>query len=79
MIARPHSRACRPKYEPVTEQSAKSAVALLKEAGLPGHKYALDASVAEVALRQTPPVAIVTSDVDDLTKLCGNKVRLIAV
>lgn len=65
------------KVEPVTEQAAKSAAELLKGAGLHGHKYAIDATVAEVALRQPKPVALLTSDSDDTTKLCGNQVRII--
>ncbi|GGY32360.1 PIN domain-containing protein [Streptomyces anulatus] len=67
----------RVKVEPVTEQAAKAAAELLKGAGLHGHKYAIDATVAEVALRQPKPVAILTSDSDDMTKLCGNKVRIV--
>lgn len=67
------------RVEPVTEQSAKAAARLLKDAGLHGHKYAIDATVAEMALRQPGPVAILTSDVDDMGKLCGNKVRLLPV
>ncbi|CAG6393442.1 hypothetical protein SCOCK_200054 [Actinacidiphila cocklensis] len=34
-------------------------------AGLQGHRSAIDVTVAETALRQTAPVAILTSDVDD--------------
>ncbi|MGX1883779.1 PIN domain-containing protein [Streptomyces sp. NPDC055287] len=67
------------KVEPVTEHTAKAAARLLKDAGLHGHKYAIDATVAEAALRQSGPVTILTSDVDDMTKLCGGRVRLIAV
>lgn len=33
--------------------------------------------VAEVALRQPKPVALLTSDSDDMTKLCGKQVRII--
>ncbi|MFG2587615.1 DNA-binding protein [Streptomyces sp. NPDC048438] len=65
------------KVEPVTEQAAKAAAELLKAAGLHGHKYAIDATVAEAALRQPKPVALLTSDSDDMTKLCGNQVRII--
>ncbi|MET9479016.1 PIN domain-containing protein [Streptomyces sp. NPDC006638] len=65
------------KVEPVTEQAAKAAAGLLKEAGLHGHKYAIDATVAEVALRQPKPVALLTSDSDDMTKLCGSHVRVV--
>ncbi|MGW4315718.1 DNA-binding protein [Streptomyces sp. NPDC004491] len=62
------------KVEPVTEQAAKAAAELLKGTGLRGHKYA---TVAEVALRQPKPAALLTSDSDDMTKLCGNQVRII--
>ena len=67
------------KVEAVTEQAARAAAGLLKEAGLHGHKYAIDATVAELALRQPGPVAMLTSDVDDMAKLCGSRVRLIAI
>ncbi|WP_413800476.1 DNA-binding protein [Streptomyces iranensis] len=69
----------RVKVEPVTEQAAKAAAELLKSAGLHGHKYAINATVAEAALRQPPPAAVVTSDTDDLAKLCYGRVRLIAL
>lgn len=61
------------KAEPVTEQAARAAAELLKGAGLHGHRYAIDATVAEVALRQPKPVALLTSDSDDMTKLCGTR------
>lgn len=67
----------RVKVEPVTEQSAKAAALLLKEAGLHGHTYAIDATVAETALRQPGPVAVLTSDADDIGRLCGDRVRVI--
>ncbi|MEU3555742.1 DNA-binding protein [Streptomyces fragilis] len=69
----------RVKIEPVTESAAKASAELLKEAGLHGHKYGIDATVAEVALRQPGPVAMLTSDVDDMARLCGGRVRLIGV
>lgn len=64
---------------PVGDEEAKAASALLMGAGLHGHKYAIDAAVAEAALRQQRPVVMLTSDVDDMTKLCGDRVRLVAV
>ncbi|WP_405012224.1 DNA-binding protein [Kitasatospora sp. NBC_01539] len=67
------------KIEAVTEQAARTSAALLKHTGLHGHKYAIDATVAEMALRQPGPVAMLTSDIDDMAKLCGDRVRLIAV
>lgn len=69
----------RVKLEPVTENAAKASAELLKAAGLHGHKYAIDATVAEMALRQPGPVAILTSDVDDMARLCGDRVRLIGI
>lgn len=63
--------------EPVNEQAAKAAAELLKGARLHGHTYAIDATVAEVALRQPKPVALLTSDSDEMTKLCGDQVRII--
>ncbi|MFF8729913.1 PIN domain-containing protein [Streptomyces sp. NPDC015171] len=69
----------RVKVEPVTEAAAKAAAQLLKNAGLHGRKYAIDATVAEVAIRQPGPVAILTSDVDDMTRLCGSKARMIGL
>ncbi|MFY1624917.1 hypothetical protein ACN268_17170 [Micromonospora sp. WMMD735] len=38
-----------------------------------------DAMVAEVALRLPAPVAVLTSDVDGMVKLCGRRVRTIAL
>ena len=69
----------RVKVEPVTEQAAKASAELLRTAGLHGHKYAIDATVAEAALRQPGPVAMLTSDVDDMAKLCGKRVQLIGL
>ncbi|WP_033328304.1 hypothetical protein [Streptomyces yerevanensis] len=69
----------RVKVEPVSEGAAKVSAELLKATGMHGHKYAIDATVAEVALRQPGPVAILTSDVDDMTRLCGDRVRLIGI
>ena len=64
---------------PVGEDEARAASKLLMNAGLHGHKYAIDAAVAEAALRQHRPVVMLTSDVDDMLKLCGDRVRLVAV
>jgi hypothetical protein len=65
--------------EPVTKESARLSAGLLKEARLHGHKYAIDAMVAEVALRLPGPVVVLTSDVDDMAKLCGQRVRVIGL
>ncbi|MER5477949.1 hypothetical protein ABT026_13390 [Streptomyces sp. NPDC002734] len=63
--------------ESVTEDIAKEAINLLKEAGLHGHKYAVDAALAAVALRQPGPVTIFTSDEDDMRKLCADRVLIV--
>jgi hypothetical protein len=63
----------------VGEEEAKAASTILINAGLHGHKYAIDAAVAEMAVRQRRPVVLLTSDIDDMTKLCGDRVRLVSV
>jgi predicted nucleic acid-binding protein len=78
-LPRLHWVLSRVKVEPVTEQAAKASAELLKSTGLHGHKYAIDATVAEAALRQPGPVAMLTSDIDDMAKLCGGRVRLIGI
>jgi predicted nucleic acid-binding protein len=67
------------RVEAVTKESARRSAGLLKAAGLHGHRYAIDAMVAEVALRLPAPVAVLTSDVDDIVKLCGRRVRAIGL
>jgi predicted nucleic acid-binding protein len=69
----------RVRVEPVTEAAARASAELLRTAGLHGHKYAIDATVAEMALRQPGPVAMLTSDVDDMSRLCGDRVRLVGI
>ncbi|MFE7366705.1 PIN domain-containing protein [Streptomyces anulatus] len=63
------------RVEPVSQEDSLTAVALLRDAGgLHGHKYAIDALVAALALRVPAPVIVLTSDRDDWSKLCGNRV-----
>ncbi|WP_329210090.1 type II toxin-antitoxin system VapC family toxin [Streptomyces sp. NBC_01708] len=63
------------RVEPVSQEDSLTAVALLQDAGgLHGHKYAIDALVAALALRVPAPVIVLTSDRDDWSKLCGNRV-----
>lgn len=63
------------RLEPVTPDDSLTAVALLREAGgLHGHKYAIDALVAAMALRSPSPALVLTSDRDDWTRLCGDRV-----
>jgi hypothetical protein len=56
---------------PVTEQLANEAITLLKETGLHGHKYAIDAALAAIVRRLPGDVVVFTSDEDGMTKLCG--------
>ncbi|MFH9135342.1 PIN domain-containing protein [Streptomyces sp. NPDC017524] len=62
--------------EPVTKDIADEAIRLLREGGLHGHKYAVDAALAAIANRQPGRTALFTSDVDDLGKLCRPRVQL---
>ncbi|MFI0763896.1 PIN domain-containing protein [Streptomyces sp. NPDC021218] len=63
--------------EPVTEPIARHAAALLADAGLHGHKYAIDAMLSATALASPGAVTILTSDPEDLTALCGGRVTVI--
>ncbi|WP_416968484.1 PIN domain-containing protein [Streptomyces sp. 4F14] len=65
--------------EPVTESIAHHAAALLADAGLHGHKYAVDAMLAATALAAPGPVTILTSDPEDLAALCGGRVTVIKI
>ncbi|MBT2382015.1 type II toxin-antitoxin system VapC family toxin [Streptomyces sp. ISL-11] len=65
--------------EPVTEPIARRASALLANAGLHGHKYAIDAMLSATALSAPGPVTVLTSDPEDLTTLCGTRVTAIKV
>ncbi|MGA5408011.1 PIN domain-containing protein [Streptomyces lavendulocolor] len=65
--------------EPVTEPIARHAAGLLADAGLHGHKYAIDAMLAATALAAPGPVTILTSDPEDLTALSGGRVTVIAL
>lgn len=58
------------------KDEARQARKLLADAGLHGHKYAIDAVLAVVALQQNGQVTVFTSDVDDLEKLLPTTVLL---
>ncbi|MGW4230602.1 DNA-binding protein [Streptomyces sp. NPDC004980] len=70
-------RASRLEVLPVTEAISWQAIDLLRNANLHGHKYAIDSVVAATSLGYTGPRIIVTSDVDDINKLCGDRVRAV--
>lgn len=67
------------KIGPVTDEISFHAIELLRTAGLHGHKYAIDAVVAATALQSVRPAIILTSDGDDMEKLCGKQVRIVVV
>lgn len=65
------------QIQDVTQADSLTAVQLLSDAGgLHGHKYATDALVAAMALRSPAPVLVLTSDRDDWSKLCGDRVQI---
>ncbi|MER5796243.1 PIN domain-containing protein [Streptomyces sp. NPDC001980] len=65
--------------EPVTEPIARHAAALLADAGLDGHKYAIDAMLSATALAAPGPVTILSAEPEDLTTLCGGQATLIKI
>lgn len=67
------------KIESVTEEISSRAIELLRDARLHGHKYAIDAVVAATALRSVRPAIVLTSDADDMSKLCGKAVQVVPV
>ncbi|MFE9890494.1 DNA-binding protein [Streptomyces scopuliridis] len=65
------------QVQDVTQADSLTAVQLLSDAGGPhGHKHAIDAFVAAMALRSPAPVLELTSDRDDWSKLCGGRVQI---
>ena len=62
----------------IEKEQGRAAGELLRQAGMSGHRYALDALVAVVALAQPRPVVLLTSDVDDLTRLTEEADRPLA-
>ncbi|MFJ9180622.1 DNA-binding protein [Streptomyces sp. NPDC102360] len=75
--ARLHWMLSRLQVQDVTQADSLTAVQLLSDAGgLHGHKCAIDALVAAMALRCPAPVLVLTSDRDDWSGLCDNRVQL---
>jgi len=54
---------------PIGQQQGRAAGELLGRTGLSGHRCALDALLAVVALAQPRPVVLLTSDTDDMRRL----------
>ncbi|MFE2044610.1 DNA-binding protein [Streptomyces sp. NPDC059477] len=65
--------------EPISEPIARHAAALLADAGLHGHKYAIGAMLAATALAAPEPATILTSDPEDLAMLCGTRATVIKI
>lgn len=60
----------------VTLDIAKAASELLREVGMHGHRHAIDAVVAAVAMREPGAVVVLTSDPDDMQRLCERDQRI---
>lgn len=60
---------------PIDKQLGRAAGELLGRAGLSGHRHALDALLAVVALDQPRPVVLLTSDPADLGRLTDEPAR----
>jgi len=54
---------------PIDSDTARAAGELLGQTGLSGHRCALDALVATIALAQPRPVVLLTSDMSDMERL----------
>lgn len=62
--------------ESVTQHIADEAIRLLGSTGLHNHKYAIDGALAVIARRQRGRVVVITSNEDDMGKLCGAGVQV---
>jgi predicted nucleic acid-binding protein len=67
--ARMHRVLSRMTVIPIEKQEGRAAGELLGQTGLPGHRCALDALLAVVALAQPRPAVLLTSDTDDMRRL----------
>jgi predicted nucleic acid-binding protein len=67
--ARVHRVLGRITVVPIGEEHGRAAGELLGRTGMSGHRCALDALLAVVALEQTRPVVVLTSDPTDLARL----------
>lgn len=63
----------------VTREVAAQAAALLREHGLSGHKYAIDAVLAASARSVRGLATVVTSDPEDMALLCGPEIEIVKV
>ncbi|MFE1316549.1 type II toxin-antitoxin system VapC family toxin [Kitasatospora phosalacinea] len=64
------------EVRPVTEGTARAASELRSAEGLHGHKPAVDARLAATAHLERGDVTVVTSDPDDLRRLCHPRIAV---
>ncbi|WP_441246941.1 PIN domain-containing protein [Kitasatospora sp. McL0602] len=64
----------RVKVADLGKEEARRARKILADSNLHGHKYAIDAMLAVVALSQRGQVTVFTSDVDDLERLLPDRI-----
>lgn len=67
------------KVRPVTEGIARAASALLAKHEIHGHRHAMDAILAATAHQEPHTVTVLTSDPNDLRRLCAERVAVEAV
>jgi predicted nucleic acid-binding protein len=60
---------------PIDQRLGRAAGELLGRTGLSGHRHALDALLAVVALEQSRPIVLLTSDPEDLGRLTDEPER----
>lgn len=65
--------------EPVSEPIARQAATLLADAGLHGHRTAIDAMLCATALAAPGPTTALTSDPEDLDTLCRGRVTVVKI
>ncbi|MFE3069149.1 hypothetical protein [Streptomyces sp. NPDC059247] len=63
----------------IGREEAREARRLLADAGLHGHRHAIDAVLAVVASRQPGQVTVFTSDVEDLEQLVPGRIVVFRV
>lgn len=65
------------RVEPLSQSIAHSAATLLQNAGLHGHKYAIDAMLCATALTYPGRVTVLTSDAEDIELLTADHRRVV--
>jgi hypothetical protein len=65
------------RVEPVTDEVTSAAMDLLREAGLSPDEHACSGVLAATAVLAPPPVALLTSEPDELRALCCGRVAIV--